>query len=133
MMISEFGSNGYRNGRADSPVTVWTPPAAILEVAAEEHDLISELIESYITDMQSRLQRIRTAMRASNTAILRSEIHTIKGSSKQMGANSVSSVCEHIELSGDRPLAYLASLVDELDVRIAETSEAMLWYQRASR
>ena len=115
-------------------LTNWAPPHGIQELAAEQEGLIQELIESYTTDMERRLQRIRAAMRSSDARVLRSEVHTIKGSSRQMAAHHVAAICEQIEAAGrERPMANLADLIGQLESRIAEACAAMDGYQRAGQ
>jgi HPt (histidine-containing phosphotransfer) domain-containing protein len=132
-MTSEFEGK-RRYGKPGARVTVWAPPLTIQELATEETDLVSELIESFTVDMQRRLQRIREAMSTSNVLVLRSEVHTIKGSSKQMAADRVASVCEQIEAADrERPMSQLGDLVRQLEVRLREVCDAMAWYQLSSR
>jgi HPt (histidine-containing phosphotransfer) domain-containing protein len=129
-MIQESQVDPQRFCYPPACLAPWSPPATIQELAGEENDLVSELIQSYTVDMQERLQRIRDAMISSNLAILRCEIHTIKGTSKQMAANGVASLCEQIEAVGrERNISELAELVTQLEVGVNEVCDAMAWYR----
>ena len=95
-MTSDSQINRDQSGGLEACVTAWSPPPTIEELAGAEGNLMAELIQSFTADMEDRLQRIRGAMTSSNPAILRCEVHAIKGSSKQMAAFRVASVCEQI-------------------------------------
>lgn len=115
-------------------LTAWTPPSAIRELAGETGDLIVELVDSYTADMEDRLHKIRSAMRTADPAVLRLEIHAIKGSSKQMAANGVASICEQIEEADPSgPVANLADLVRQLEAQVIEACDAMAWYLRTTQ
>jgi len=117
---------------AAPPVTVWSPPTSILELAGEESDLVAELIQSFTTDVTDRLQQIRDATASGDVVVLTHQVHTIKGSSKQMAADSVASVCEQIEAAvQERPISQLVDLVRQLEVLVREVFDAMAWYQRS--
>jgi HPt (histidine-containing phosphotransfer) domain-containing protein len=131
-MASETPVNLHTCVPPTPKVTVWSPPATILEVAGEESDLVDELIESFTTDVADRLQQIRDALACADDEVIEYQVHTIKGSSKQMAAGGVASVCEQIEAAGrERPISQLADLVRQLEVRAREVFDAMAWYQRS--
>jgi HPt (histidine-containing phosphotransfer) domain-containing protein len=130
-MASESPVNPHTAGPS-APRIVWSPPASILELAGEESDLVAELIQSFTTDVTDRLQQIRGAMACANPGVLEYQVHAIKGSSKQMAAESVASVCEQIEAAArERPISQLADLVRQLEVRVREVFDAMAWYVRS--
>ena len=129
-MTSESQVHVYTCGRPAPSLTVWSPPATILELAGEESDLVGELIQSFTADVAGRLQQIRGAMACANVVVLRYQVHAIKGSSKQMAADRVASVCEQIEAAGrERPISQLVDLVRQLEVRVGEVCAAMAWYR----
>ena len=123
--------------RADSPVAEqaseclrgWTPPRLLLELAANGSGLEAELIEAFKTDTAIRLERLRRAITSADGARLRMEAHTIKGSAWQMGADSVASMCQEIELAAcQTPLAQLDERVDRLEARFVEVCRDMASY-----
>jgi HPt (histidine-containing phosphotransfer) domain-containing protein len=129
-MISDSQFDPCHAGQRCLPV--WSPPETIQELAGQESGLMGELIQSFTADVEDRLQQIRTAMSSANTGVLRYQIHAIKGSSKQMAADGVASICEQIEAAGrERPISQLGDLVMQLEVRVGEVCAAMAWYQRA--
>lgn len=133
-MAAESQTNFHTGGPPTRSVTVWSPPASILELAGEQSDLVAELIQSFTADVVDRLQQIRGALECADVVVLEHQVHTIKGSSKQMAADSVASVCEQIEAAGrDQPISQLVDLVSQLEVRVGEVCEAMARYQRTDR
>src|SRR5580700_7274111 len=131
-MISDSPLDRYHFGQPPASPTTWSPPETIQELAGEESGLVTELIQSFTADMQDRLRQIRGAMTSANTVVLRYQIHAIKGSSKQMAADCVASICEQIEAAGkERPIWQLTDLVTQLEVRVSEVCAAMAWYQRS--
>lgn len=131
-MTSEPQVNLQTCGPPAPMVTVWSPPASILALAGEESDLVAELIQSFTTDVANRLQQIGDATACANAGVLKYQVHAIKGSSKQMAADSVAIVCEQIEAAArERPISQLVDLVGQLEVRVREVFDAMAWYQRS--
>ena len=129
-MTSDSQGNPCRYRPTASCRISWAPPPTIQELAGEENDLVAELIQSYTGDMEDRLQRIRGAMARSDAATLRCQVHAIKGSSKQMAADGVASICEQIEKAErERPVSQLADLVAQLEFLVGEVCDAMAWYQ----
>ena len=132
-MISQSHINRLTCGQpAQCCLTAWSPPETLRQLANEEIDLVGELIQSFTADVGSRLQQIRGAVTRADVVVLRSQIHAVKGSSKQMAAGAVASLCEQIEAAcRERPISQLAGLVSQLEVSVAEVFEAMAWYQRS--
>jgi HPt (histidine-containing phosphotransfer) domain-containing protein len=131
---SESQVNPYTCGPPARGLTVWSPPATILELARDESSLVADLIQSFTADVADRLQQVRGAMTRTDAAVLRYQIHAIKGSSKQMGADRVGAICDQIEAGiKDRPISQLVDLVRQLEVRVGEVCAAMAWYQNSDR
>jgi HPt (histidine-containing phosphotransfer) domain-containing protein len=131
-MTAESQGNLYTCIRPTPGLSVWSPPATILELAGEETDLVAELIQLFTADVADRLQEIRGAMTCANVGVLRHQVHAIKGSSKQMAADGVASICEQIEAAGrERPISQLVDLVRQLEANVGEVCAAMAWYQHA--
>ena len=132
---------GYRTmsgaTRANSPVSEqapeclrgWTPPRLLRELAANGCGLEAELIEAFKTDTAIRLEQLRQAIASADAARLRREAHTIKGSAWQMGADSVATLCQEIELAAfQTPLTQLDERVNRLEARFVEVCRAMTLY-----
>jgi HPt (histidine-containing phosphotransfer) domain-containing protein len=128
-MSGESRANGPVSEQASECLRGWTPPRLLLELAANGCGLEAELIEAFKTDTAIRLERLRRAITSADGARLRMEAHTIKGSAWQMGANSVASVCQEIELAvSQTPLPQLDESVNQLEARFNEVCRAMASY-----
>jgi HPt (histidine-containing phosphotransfer) domain-containing protein len=109
----------------------WSPPATILEVAGEDSSLVTEMIETYQSDMAKRADQVRVATANSDTAALQHQVHAIKGSSKQMEAHAVASLCEQIEAQlRVRSIDAVRGMAQQLEMRIQEACAAMAPYQK---
>ncbi len=103
----------------------------ILEVAGDDSNLVTEMIETYRSDMAVRLDRIRVAMTNSDTAALQYQVHAIKGSSKQMEAHAVASLCEQIEAQlREGTIDHVRGMAQQLEMRILEVCAAMAPFQK---
>jgi len=69
---------------------------------AGEPDLVVELIELYVEDARCRLVTLRKSLSARDWPALKREIHSLKGSSGNLGAIQVAWVCEEIEKTEPR-------------------------------
>ena len=67
--------------------------------------MLGELIQLYLDDMPNRLDGIRTAIETQDSAALRREAHRLKGSSQQMGAMRLTTLCAELENFGRNVLA----------------------------
>lgn len=56
-----------------------------------------ELVTTYNTDCGKRLERIQSAIPSADFAVIRHEAHGLKGSSRNIGANSLAACCEQLE------------------------------------
>ncbi|MBZ5621567.1 MAG: Hpt domain-containing protein [Acidobacteriia bacterium] len=132
-MTSDVPANGLTYSPPAPRRAAWSPPEMLLELTGIQGDLIAELIQAFTADVALRLEQIRGAVTQADIAMLRYEVHAIKGSSKQMAADRVAFVCEQIEAAGEeRPISQLVDLVRQLEVRFREVCEAMAWYQRTN-
>lgn len=96
-----------------------------LEVLAELKDLLDEgfcvLVETFIVDGQSRIDKIQEALLVGNAVVVYEESHGLKGSSRNVGANTLADYCGKLEsmghaqnLAGAEPI--LSATVEEFAV-----------------
>ena len=133
-MSEESRANGPVSKQVSECRRGWTPPTLLLELAANGSGLEAELIDAFKSDTTIRLERLRRAITSADAARLRAEAHTIKGSAWQMGADSVATLCQEIELAaGQTPLPPLDDRVNQLEARFVEVCRAMTVYVDESR
>jgi HPt (histidine-containing phosphotransfer) domain-containing protein len=85
-----------------------------------EPDLIVELIDLYLEDAQRRVAVMRESLAKRNWLSLKREVHSLRGSSGNLGALQMALICDEIEgiESGDlfpRIEALLSCLEQELE------------------
>ena len=125
MNLTAYSRDLGTGQRPDNPLG-WTPPATLLELAADDDGLIHELVAAFREDTGIRIQVIRTALSTADLTRLRAEVHTIKGSSRQVGAEVLANICQDIELAAQEvPIGHLTDRVDLLEMRFQEISRAM--------
>lgn len=85
----------------------WSPPASLRELLSDDDDLLLDLVHTFTTDIDARIERMREALAAADFPKIRAEAHTIKGSARQLGADAVAQVCQEIEIVSDLEAALL--------------------------
>jgi HPt (histidine-containing phosphotransfer) domain-containing protein len=96
----------------------WTPPDMFEEIGADAgSELMAELVDSFRLDSGEHLRILREAIAAFDLVRVRREAHSVKGSAKQMGADTMASLCDEIEIAAEtgqwRELAVVARRLDE--------------------
>jgi chemotaxis protein histidine kinase CheA len=97
--------------------------------AGEASVLLDDLVEAFRSDTASRLATLRIAIAAGDLARVRAEVHSIKGSARQMGAEALAAACLEIETA----IAHSAALplpgrIDHLEVCFSTACSAMSTY-----
>ena len=83
-----------------------------LQEVMEEH--YSELLETFLSDSEERLQMLREA---DDVTQLISAAHSFKGSSSNMGAVALASLCQQLEERARRPPLYgIEDLISRIDM-----------------
>ena len=108
----------------------WEPPAYLCRLeAASGTGLLVELIDAFRIDTAARLQRVREALADGDPVRAGREAHAIKGSSSQLGACEMLTLCQLIEYAASSCLpAQVAELVERLETSFAELSGGMAAY-----
>jgi histidine phosphotransfer protein HptB len=108
----------------------WTPHPALLEALAGDEGCLDELIDAFKTDTEIRLQRLTVALAGADVHNMRREAHAVKGSARQVGAETLADVCEQVETAPDSmPIPFLAGLVEKIQQLYVEVAAAMESYQ----
>lgn len=104
---------------------------AIAEAKAMMKTKFPTMVEFFLEDAQMYIGNIRDAIATENALLIVSPAHTLKSSSKQMGAVLVSEIAKQIEANAreqsandDNDMASFVKLLLELEEAFTETKEA---------
>jgi CheY-like chemotaxis protein/HPt (histidine-containing phosphotransfer) domain-containing protein len=78
-------------------VDILTVPDYLTEMLAEDADSASELVQLFLEDTASSLYRMEAALASGDSNRVSRLLHSVKGSSAQMGALSMSHACAELE------------------------------------
>jgi CheY-like chemotaxis protein/HPt (histidine-containing phosphotransfer) domain-containing protein len=96
------------------------------EVTAGDRELTAELGQTYIEDMDARMQELEDALAAGDASKAREVAHAIKGSSANMGAERAREVASSIEEAcAENEIAKGRSLLPELKDAYAAAAGAL--------
>jgi HPt (histidine-containing phosphotransfer) domain-containing protein len=76
----------------------WILPDSLADLARSgATGLVAELLDDFRTDVAVRLARLRTAVASGDAPVIKMEVHSIKGSAAQMGADGLAGACLQLE------------------------------------
>jgi HPt (histidine-containing phosphotransfer) domain-containing protein len=119
-----------------SEISIAAPDAevvdsAVLESLRElqqegEPDLISELIDLYLSDTEERLAELHSAMKGKDARVLQRLSHSLKGSSSNLGLLRMATLCAELEKTfGEDVLVDGEALLGRLDEEFALAVNAL--------
>jgi len=109
----------------------WAPPQLLRDLEAGASGFVAEMIADFTTDTTTRLQHLRRAAANADSSGVRAEVHAIKGSAREMGADAIVKLCLEIESRAPDPNASnIKDRIQELEARFSEVSRAMARYSR---
>ncbi len=94
----------------------------------DRHKLAKRLIDVYITNSSQRLETMRDNLAISNFLGVRMEAHSIKSSSKMLGADEVMEICAKIESLCDGAFdekQSIPKLIEDLVIRLESAKEEL--------
>jgi HPt (histidine-containing phosphotransfer) domain-containing protein len=107
--------------------TMWHPPEELRELEeAGDHGIVLELIGCFQTDVASRFKRLHDAVARLDAGTVEAEVHTIRGSAGQMGAQALAALCQAVETGvPEMPWVEREYLLNQAESRFAEVNSAM--------
>ena len=128
-MIPSPPSNGMRTKGSCPTPQDWSPPALLVEAAADDDGLIIKLIEAFSEDTADRIERMREALKSADFPGIRAQAHTIKGSASQMGSDALATACRELEMVCNlREAPVVATFLDRIQELFDEAKDAMATY-----
>jgi HPt (histidine-containing phosphotransfer) domain-containing protein len=109
------------------PPVPWRFAGALADLEqGGESEFVRELIDSFLRDSAERVESMRKAAASADLDALAKCSHALKGSALLMSADRLTELCCEIQqhAAGGKNRDYLA-MVDQLDVALRETREAM--------
>ena len=98
----------------------------IREVTMGDDEFLAELIDLFLNDTPTQLQALRNAVGTGDAEGVAAAAHRLKGSSGNMGAESLSALCLHVEKSSSgNQLEGLPQLVEEVGEEFAQVREIL--------
>ena len=91
-----------------------------------EDDFI-ELIQSFIDDIQVKIQQIQNAIEHCDCDSLRQKSHSLKGSARNIGAEEMSDLCYHLEKAGkEKNLEDVQEIYQKLEKEVNNVKEILI-------
>ena len=98
----------------------------IREATMGDDEFLAELITLFLNDTPQQLEALRKAVRTGDAETAASAAHRLKGSSSNMGAESLSALCLHLEKSSSgKQLEELPRLVEQVDEEFDQVREIL--------
>ena len=89
-------------------------------------EIFVELVELYLEEAPNQVAEVRRQFELGDAAGMGAAAHSLKGSSLNLGANSLADICKQIELKGkDGDFNNLENLLEQLDLRYQEVQTAL--------
>ncbi len=97
----------------------------IREATMGDDEFLAELIDLFLDDTPGQLEALRKAVRAGDAESAASAAHRLKGSSGNLGAESLSALCLHVEKSSRGQQEELPKLVEQVDEEFNQVREIL--------
>lgn len=96
------------------------------ELSPDDDAFIIEIIDIFLEDTPRRIAELETALANQDAAVFERAAHSIKGSSANLGANSLRGVAEKLEHhSRTEGLAGTEEMIAELKLRYGEAESEL--------
>ena len=113
----------------------WKLPDELRQMAeGGDVEIVLEVLSVFQTDTATRLRSLQAGLAAGNTAQVKTQAHSIKGSASQVGALGIAALCQRIEHEAVQGQSEaLTTLVHELEAAFPDVCRAIAVGQDAIR
>jgi PAS domain S-box-containing protein len=109
-----------------APDDALTVPDYLTEMLAEDSDSAAELVQLFLEDTASSLDDMDTALASDDSGRVSRLLHSIKGSSAQMGALTMSNACAELEHgAGSGELSFTRQRMPEIRMMFDTVNKMM--------
>lgn len=107
---------------SSAPASGWSLPEELRQIADDgAAEVLHELFAVFQQDTATRLNEIDAAIRDPNRSVIRSQAHSLKGSSAQLGAPRMAELCLRLEqLAATGSSGEMESLLGEIREAFAQ-------------
>ena len=116
------------NDTSRRPPVPWRVGGALADLErGGDLEFVRDLIDAFLRDAAERLKSMRTAAASADLDALAKCSHALKGSTLLMNADRLTELCGEIQnLAAEKKHHDYLAMVDQLDVALRETREAMI-------
>jgi len=113
-------TDSHANGETSVPSAAVLDERYISSTFGEDADFLREVLETYIGSSELLCGQIEDAISQGDAASIRAVAHTLKGSSRMIGANAFAHHCQDVETGGEDIFVVAGKMLKESDLLIAE-------------
>ena len=139
-VLQNWGMQKYRSMVQNSTMTEWQQISPLLDSAIlydissiqtpGEPDVLIELINIYLKDSTKSLQTIKDQISQENLEGLKRSLHSLKGSSGNIGAKYFAARCAEMEKAyNENNLEKVKSLLPQAEVEYNQVCQALIEYR----
>ena len=91
-----------------------------------EGEVLCELVELFLADCPDRIDEMRGAMENGDEELMRRAAHTLKGSSRNLGASGLADICQIIETkSHESNMEEASKLIPDVETELGRVRVAL--------
>ncbi len=105
----------------------------IREATMGDEEFMAELIDIYLDDSPAQIRVLRDAIESREGEVAASAAHRLKGSSGNLGADSLAALCRRVEESGrDNRVEEMPDLLNDIEREFSRVKECLSAVRRDS-
>ena len=100
--------------------------ATLRDLDDGEGEVLEELVDLFLTDSPDRIAEMRGASASGDQELLKRAAHTLKGSSRNLGASSLAEICQVIESkSMEAQIEEASKLIPQVEAELSKVEVAL--------